>query len=73
LALAKYLQHRHNLAMKETIGVRAEQEVVAAIRKVAAQQNRTLSNMAGVALQEWAAARGLVRLERQATQVGAER
>jgi hypothetical protein len=57
---------------KETIGVRLERDVIEAIRKVGVQQDRTLSNMAGVALAEWAAARGLVAKPKPKIFVGAK-
>lgn len=55
---------------KETIGVRADGDVVAALRQLAEQQNRTLSNMAGQALLEYCAARGLVTRSKPVVRVG---
>lgn len=45
------------MSAKETIGVRAERDVIEALREMGDQENRTLSNMAGVALKRYVEAR----------------
>ena len=56
---------------KETIGVRALRDVIEAVRQEAARQNRTLSNMAGQALEDWCVARGLIKRNKPNPTVGA--
>lgn len=48
-----------------TIGVHARNDVIAALRAEGEKQNRTTSNMAGQALEDWCLARGLIKRDRK--------